>query len=373
MVKLLIVDDSALMRKHLNDFLSAQEGFVVRTARNGAEALLLLEEFDPDVITLDVNMPEMDGITCLSRIMVTRPKPVIMLSSLTEEGAETTLQALSLGAVDFVQKPGGTISLSLERVHNELLAKIRAAARARVKRTIGLKGRLVQERTRISGRNAQPNSGLNKDKLGLVLVGVSTGGPGTLEEILPKLPADFPWPIVIAQHMPGSFTAAFARRLNDLCQMHVVEAHVQCPVERGVIYIARGDADATITKRAAGISITPMPAARECLWHPSVHRLVTSAMTAVPAERLVGVQLTGMGDDGAEAMAKLHSQGGFTIAQDAETCVVFGMPNELIRKGGASVVLPSDQIARQLVEWICGSNLLSSNQRGRNSAYQTRN
>jgi len=353
-IKVLVVDDSALMRKHLGELLASAGDFEVLAVRNGAEALEALDSFGPDVVTLDINMPEMDGITCLSRIMVTRPSPVVMISSLTEQGAVATLEAMSLGAVDFVHKPGGTISLSIERIHYEILSKIRAAAKARVRRSIGLRRRLTQESASIVGRGKAVSSlgRVRPGRPGMVLVGVSTGGPGTLEAILRRLPGDFPWPIVIAQHMPGSFTGVFARRLNDLCAMTVVEASHQMPAEPGTVYIAKGEADLVVIKRASGYAVMPVPSGRDYLWHPSVQRLVTSALQVVPADRLIGVQLTGMGDDGADAMATLRARGGLTIAQDEDTSIVFGMPGELIKRGGACVVLPDEQIPGQLLKWL---------------------
>ena len=356
MIKVLVVDDSALMRKHLVTLLESDGGFQVRVARNGVEALSLLSSFDPDVITLDINMPEMDGITCLSRIMVEKPKPVVMVSSLTEQGAEATLQALSLGAVDYVHKPDGTISLSIERVHRELLTKIKGAATARVRRTMGLRDRLVQDRSRVQ-KQGQPGrlasfSTHDIGELGLVLVGVSTGGPGVLEEILPCLPADFPWAVLVAQHMPGTFTNVFAKRMDNICAMTVQEVSRQSPIEPGKIYIAKGDADLVVTGRGKSLLAVPVPSSQHHLWHPSVARLVTSAMEAVAPNRLIGVLLTGMGDDGAAPMAELKRRGGRTIAQDEATSIVFGMPSELIRLGGANVVLPSNFIGRELVTWL---------------------
>jgi two-component system chemotaxis response regulator CheB len=193
---------------------------------------------------------------------------------------------------------------------------------------------------------------LPRDKLGLVLVGVSTGGPGTLEEILPHLPAGFPWPMVIAQHMPSSFTGLFARRLASMSQVPVTEVTGQMALEAGNLYLARGDADLMFRKTALGILALPVPSSSQHLWHPSVTRMVESALTILPAERLIGVELTGMGDDGAKAMTELRRRGGRTIAQDEASCVVFGMPQELIRGGGASVVLPPQRIAAQLVAWL---------------------
>ena len=356
MAKVLIVDDSALMRKHLADFLQSSGGFEVLTARNGIEALAALTSFDPDVVTLDINMPEMDGITCLAQIMVTRPKPVVMVSSITEAGAEITLQALSLGAFDFVCKPGGTISLSIDRIHAELLAKIRAAARSKVRRSGSLRERMASERKSLAdggGEKSAQHPSSPRGRAGLILIGVSTGGPGVLEDILPCLPANLPWPVLVAQHMPGSFTCTFARRLDAIGRIRVTEVSQQTPLEPGVVYIAKGDADLVVRKRGLGFFATPVPSSTEYFWHPSVQRMVESALDILPADRLIGVELTGMGNDGVDAMVRLRERGGLTIAQDESTSVVFGMPAELIRRGGATIVLPSHQIAAQLTQWLC--------------------
>jgi two-component system chemotaxis response regulator CheB len=249
--------------------------------------------------------------------------------------------------------------LSIERVHRELLAKIKAAATARVRRSVGLRDRLVQDRNRVHkhGLLERTNSfsAQRAGELGLVLVGVSTGGPGVLEEILPLLPPNFPWAVLVAQHMPGSFTNVFAKRMDNVCQMPVQEVSRQTPIEAGKIYIAKGDADLVVTGRDKSLLATPVPSSQQHLWHPSVARLVTSAMEAVAANRLIGVLLTGMGDDGAAAMAELRRRGGRTIAQDEATSIVFGMPAELIRLGGANVVLPSSTIAREIVAWLSPS------------------
>ena len=348
MTRVLVVDDSALMRRHLAQLLQQQPGFEVRTARNGVEALELVAEFDPQVVTLDVNMPEMDGITCLSRIMVGSPRAVIMVSSITEAGAETTLQALSLGAIDFVQKPGGTISLSLDEIAAQLVAKVRMAAGARVRGRAGV----VKPPPPAP---APPPERMMKDgsiEPGLVILGVSTGGPSVLETILPALPATLPWPVLVAQHMPSSFTGVFARRLDALCAIHVQEVRAPTPLLGGNVYIARGDADMIVARRGGVLTAMSVPASEQHNWHPSVTRLVESAAEHVPADRLIGVQLTGMGDDGADAMARWHRRGMRTIAQDAESCAVFGMPNELIRRAGANLVLASDAIAGQIAKWL---------------------
>jgi two-component system chemotaxis response regulator CheB len=278
-----------------------------------------------------------------------------MVSSLTAQGAEATFEALELGAVDFVHKPDGTISLDIVRIENELVRKVRSAVRARVRRSRGLSSLLAERRhTATSAKALAP---LSRDKLGLVLVGVSTGGPGTLEEIVPRLPPGFPWPMVIAQHMPSGFTGVFARRLASMSQVPVTEVTRQIPLEGGGVYLAKGDADLVFRKTALGLMALVAPSSAQHLWHPSVSRMVESALANLPPERLVGVQLTGMGDDGAKAMADLRGRGGRTIAQDEATCVVFGMPQELIRRGGASVVLPAQRITAQLVAWLSPAGL----------------
>lgn len=364
MLKLLIADDSALMRKFLGEIFRTEGDFDVCLARNGAEALALAKSFAPDVITLDVNMPEMDGITCLSRIMVECPKPVVMVSSLTNAGAEVTLQALALGAVDFIAKPDGTVSLHIDKIRGALVAKVRAAAKARLRQSRGL-----LERVRYGSRDAddrrpppviprRPTASVQSavgaaegPVRGLVLIGASTGGPGAIEAILPRLVGHFPWPILIAQHMPQSFTGVFARRINDLSRIEVIEVSRPTPLRSGMAYIGRGDADILVRNRGGELFAIPAPASHQHIWHPSVDRLVTSAMEHVGPDQLLGVMLTGMGDDGATAMADLKSRGGRTIAESEESAVVWGMPGELAKRGGASLVLPLELIAEQLRRW----------------------
>ncbi|MGQ9369619.1 chemotaxis-specific protein-glutamate methyltransferase CheB [Azospirillum sp. ST 5-10] len=365
-MKVLVVDDSALMRRQLSEILRAEGDIEVVTARSGAEALAELPRSDPDVVTLDVTMPEMDGLDCLRRIMVEHPKPVVMVSALTAEGADATLEALRLGAVDVVHKPHGS-GLGLSRIAAEIVAKVRAAAGARLRRTRNLRERLQIARARIigeapapvaparGGTRTAPHSELGPlagGAPGLVMIGVSTGGPGTLEEILPELPAAFPWPVVVAQHMPANFTGAFARRLNEVCALTVVEAAEPTALQPGLVVIARGGADAVLAVRGGRLCVVPVPPAADRLWHPSVDRLVESALKQIEPARLVGVLLTGMGNDGAAAMADLHGRGGRTIAESEASAVVFGMPQELIRRGGADVVLDAEQMAAQLRRWL---------------------
>src|SRR5580658_6657968 len=369
MIKLLIADDSALMRKLLGGIFSAEGDFDILFARNGREALELAKSFQPDVVTLDVHMPEMNGLDCLDRIMVETPRPVVMLSALTEEGAEETLQALELGAIDFMAKPDGPVSLEIEGMRPALVDKIRTAAGTKLRRSLRLRDRVrhrmgqrMDQRLDHAGAAAMPprpqpsprtsaTEALN-DIPGLVLIGASTGGPPAIEAILSSLPADFPWPLLIAQHLPASFTGTFAKRLDALCAVRVVEISSPTPLRRGKAYIGRGDADIVVAPRTSGPIALSAPAHRDYPWHPSVERLVTSALELFPAARLLGVMLSGMGSDGADAMARLKAEGGRTVAESQATAVVWGMPGELVKKGGAGVVAPLGQIAATIVDMV---------------------
>jgi len=351
MIKLLIVDDSALMRRQLTTLFEAEGGFEIRLARNGKEAVEENTLFKPDVVTLDINMPEMDGLTALSLIMAQRPVPVVMVSSLTEKGALATFEALALGAVDYVAKPEGTISLSIDIIRNDLIGKVRAAARAKLKSARGLASRLKDERAQqTAAAPAKVRNAMVGD--GLVIIGVSTGGPRTLEDILPLLPGDFPWPVLVAQHMPASFTLPFATRMNDLCALQVVEAARPMPLEAGTIYIGKGGADLVLAKRGgSGATVLAKPESKDFLWHPSVELMGRSVLEHCDPARVIGVMLTGMGYDGADAFAEIKKRGGRTIAESEESAVVFGMPAELIKRGGASLVLSADKIANQIISW----------------------
>lgn len=359
MIKVLVVDDSALVRKLFSRILAEDADLEVALARNGEEALTLLDSFEPDVITLDVQMPQMDGLRCLDRIMVQRPCPVVMVSSVTDEGAEATLEALRLGAVDFVPKPTGAFSLHMAEFAPTLKDKIRSAAAAQLPAAYRLRER-VQFRSGgvASTRAAKPaaqaprKTAYDFERIpagdGLVLVGTSTGGPPALEALLTPLPRTFPWPILVAQHIPAAFTGPLARRLARICALEVLEVAHPTSLEPGRVYVGRGDADLIVCKRGSRLMAVAVPSMPDYPWHPSTDRLVRSAMECLPATQLVGVLMTGMGDDGAEAMASLRVKGGATIAEAEETAVVWGMPGELVRAGGASYVLPLPRIAQRL-------------------------
>ena len=368
--KVLVVDDSALMRRLLSAVLT-QAGWTVAAARNGREGVEQLLEWQPDVVTLDINMPEMDGLTALSLMMQARPTPIVMVSSLTEKGAQATMEALALGAVDFIAKPGGTISLSIDDIQALLLEKVRTASRIRLRpgRPAAAMPAPVQRAPRPALARPAPASprtttsapasaspaplrgGMGRCP-GLVLIGISTGGPRTLEDVLPQLPSDFPWPVLVAQHMPPNFTLAFAQRMDRMCALEVVEVGEPMPLEPGRIHIGRGGTDLVVVERLGRLVAQPRPESPAHPWHPSADVMVESAMRVLPASQLVGVLMTGMGFDGAQAMAELKARGGRTIAEAESSCVVFGMPSELIQRGGASVELPSQDVARQLRTWV---------------------
>jgi two-component system chemotaxis response regulator CheB len=398
-IKLLVVDDSPLLRRLLGRIFVAEGDFEVAFARDGMEALAQLTAFEPDVITLDVNMPGMDGIACLDRIMIERPCPVVMVSSLTEAGADVTLEALALGAVDFIAKPKRALSLEIDNLAPALVEKVRTAAKARLRRTHRLAERvrlrsgptpghpLPPRRTGAPGRAGRDPQASDREAdsrhdrspgpsdvssgtetgakpparsgsgagPGLVLVGTSTGGPPALDAVLSRLPAHFPWPIVVAQHMPASFTGPLARRLDKLCALSVREVLGPMPLLPGCVYIGRGDADVIIGRRASGPTVMAAPSLPELRWHPSVDRLTASAMDSLDPSRLVGVLMTGMGNDGARTMGELRRRGGRTIAEAEETAVVWGMPGELVKAGGADIVAPLDRIAGRLIDLVASA------------------
>ena len=353
MIKVLAVDDSALMRKLLGRIFSREVDFEVEFASNGLEALDRVKSFAPDVITLDVHMPRMDGLACLDRLMVERPTPVVMLSSLTEADADATLEAFRLGAVDFVAKPQGAVSLYIDELAPELVSKVRTAAGARINGVLRLSERV---RHRIGGGVRAPRQSPVEDAAlegeGVVLVGTSTGGPPALEALLTGLPGNFAWPLVIAQHMPETFTGPLARRLDGLSHLTVLEVRDPVLLQPGCAYIAQGGADIVLARKAAGLVAMSVAPDKSYPWHPSADRLVRSALDHVPASQLVGVLMTGMGDDGAAAMTRMRCEGGRTIAEAEESAVVWGMPGELVAAGGADWIVPLPGIARRLRKLI---------------------
>ena len=361
MIWLLIADDSALMRRLFTETFAAEGDFETAVARDGVEALERLGAFRPDVIILDVHMPKLDGIACLNRIMIERPTPVVMVSALTQEGAEETIRALELGAVDVVAKPSGALSLKMDSFGPQLVHAVRTAAAARMSWARRLAERVRSRYNPINQAPPRPRPAAVRSEAsqrrasnaeGVVVIGCSTGGPAALDAVLSGLPAEFPWPVVVAQHMPAAFTGALARRLDALSPLTVKEVTRATPLQPGEVYIGHGDADLLVAERPGGLAAITAPLSAEFRWHPSVDRLMESVMAHATPTRIVGVLMTGMGNDGAAAMTRLRAAGGGTIAEAELTAVVWGMPGELVKAGGAECVEPLDRIAGRLVEMV---------------------
>lgn len=342
------MDDSAVIRRVLRETFERETDFEVEVARDGTDALARIGSFRPDVVTLDVAMPGMDGLAVLRALPAPHGCAVVMVSSLTAEGARVTLEALSLGAVDFIAKPSALAGADLNAIRAQLVAKVRVAARTR--RVAPGPAAPPPLRPAVA-RLPVPPVRAAAGEPGVVLIGVSTGGPRALERILPLLPAGFPWPVVVTQHMPAAFTGVLAQRLDGRCAVMVREAAEPTPLLAGTVLIAAGDRDLVLVRDGLRLLAKPVPV-DATPWHPSTDRLVRSALDIVPAQRLIGVLLTGMGNDGAEAMAAMHRQGGRTIAESEASCVVFGMPADLIRRSGASTVLPVERVAATLTDWV---------------------
>ncbi|HYH05023.1 MAG TPA: chemotaxis response regulator protein-glutamate methylesterase [Bacillota bacterium] len=333
-IRVLIVDDSAFMRQIFFRMMSNDpELMVVGTARDGLDALKKIEHFKPDVVTLDVAMPNMDGLECLAKLMAENPLPVIMVSSLTIEGAEPTIRALELGALDYVTKSSATRLEDMDGIQQELIQKIKVAAGVKVSRLERPEPiKLAETKAR---KIPEPVFAQEID-LELLAIGSSTGGPKALYYLLPLFPKTFPLGIVVAQHMPKDFTGVFAKRLNALCQLEVAEAKHGDKVEPGKILIAPSGYQSRVVKQGNSlvVHIFDQP---EFLYKPSVDNLFHSLAEATKG-KVLSIILTGMGSDGAAGMKKLRDLGARTIAEAEESCVVFGMPRVAIELGGAEYV-----------------------------------
>ncbi|HUC52333.1 MAG TPA: chemotaxis response regulator protein-glutamate methylesterase [Xanthobacteraceae bacterium] len=313
-VRVLIVDDSALMRQLLAAVLSVDEGIeVVGEAPDPFEAREKIKALNPDVVTLDVEMPRMNGLDFLRKIMELRPTPVVMISSLTQAGADTTLEALEIGAVDFVAKPADNSAML--QLGGELIPKIKAAAHTRIRR------RMVPPRQVVARKSFGASRGPVEK---LIAIGASTGGVEALKAVLMLFPEDAP-PIVIAQHMPERFTAAFARRLDSECRMRVHEAQHEQPIERGHVYIAPGGHHLEVAKRGGGLICALNDGPLVSGHRPSVDALFNSVARLV-APHAVGAILTGMGRDGANGLLAMRKAGCSTLGQDEGTALIYGMP-----------------------------------------------
>ena len=350
-IRVLIVDDSASVRQTLSSVLSADpEIEVMGVANDPFMAARKIREEIPDVITLDVEMPRMDGITFLRKLMAQHPIPVVMCSSLTEAGSETLMQALEAGAVDVILKPKIAAADHLAESGDRIRSVVKAAARAQIS-----KMRIGRTTERGTSAKLTADAVLPPPKIGamakttemVVCVGASTGGTEALRELLEALPANSPG-IVIVQHMPEKFTAAFAKRLNTLCEVEVKEAADGDPVLRGHVLIAPGDKHLLLERKGARYEVSVRAGPLVSRHRPSVDVLFRSAARSAGSNAM-GVIMTGMGDDGARGMNEMHQAGAFTVAQDEATSVVFGMPKEAIAHGGVDRVVPLEQIAREIL------------------------
>ena len=352
-IRVLIVDDSALMRKTLREIIMTDPGLeVVGTARDGQDAVEKVHDLKPDVVTMDINMPIMDGLTSMQYILNDYPElPVLIISSLTTEGALTTFEALELGAFDYFAKPSGTVSSDIHIAGREIIQKIKLAyksanrknIRDRIKR---LSNPAAARKTASGIKTGIPESaGLSK----IVVIGVSTGGPSTLMEVLPMLPAELKAALIVVQHMPPSFTTSFAKRLDQACRFPFKEAETGDVLQDGRGYLAPGGYQLLVRSKGGMLRLSNNP---KTLFMPSVNITMESVLEAYGGKNVIGVLMTGMGDDGADAMVKIRRAGGITIAEDESTAGVFGMLKEAIERGGADIVAPSYRIADEIVKAV---------------------
>ncbi len=343
----LIVDDSAFMRKVITDIISSENDFnVIGTAKNGKEAIQKIQELKPDVVTLDVEMLVMDGLTALEQIMNKHPIPIVMLSSLTKESADATLKALSLGAVDFIPKPENIFKMNTDTIKNQLNKKIRIASKVQVNK----------KRPIIYSSKIRKSSYISTDFLTsktikkIVAIGTSTGGPRALQHVIPYLPQNIPASILIVQHMPVGFTKSLAERLNNLSAIHVKEAEDGEELLPGYAYVAPGDYHLKLTNISSKYIIKLSKEKPVSGHRPSVDVMMNSVAELELQKKIIGVIMTGMGSDGAEGIKNIKKQNGFTIAQNEETCVVYGMPRSAVNLGCIDEIVPLKDIASAIIK-----------------------
>ncbi|SHN49288.1 protein-glutamate methylesterase/protein-glutamine glutaminase [Desulfovibrio litoralis] len=360
MIKILIADDSVFIRKILTTILEKDPLLkVIGNAKNGEEAVALCKELNPDVMTLDVDMPKLNGLEVLERIMPTNPLPVLMVSSLTSEGAETTLKALELGALDFIPKLSKSGGLNVFNIESDLIEKVKAVAHRKAIMQRNLKNKTLlnnnpSRSTLLSGTGSsyQPTHvsslasvtrNTSRPTKDVVAIGVSTGGPPAVQKILSGFEADFPAPILIAQHMPASFTGPFAARLNNICKIQVKEAeHGERP-RPGWAYVSPGGKHLSLEGRMGSLTLSVREEPKDALYKPSANVLMESV--SLLGRRALGVILTGMGSDGMEGMKILKQKGGRVLAQNEASCVVYGMPKAVVDANLADEVVDIENMS----------------------------
>ena len=344
-VRVLVVDDSAFMRTVLSRMIASEADLeVVATACSGSDALEKIVALNPDVVTLDIEMPGLDGLQTLHYIMNRFPRPVIMVSALTEKGAEQTFDALAAGAFDYIPKHLAPGSLDIEHIRQDLLVKIRAAAESRKSHSVDV---LCRKPPRFS--LLKTSDTVSASAPAIVVVGTSTGGPKALQEMLPLFPRDLSVPILIVQHLPPGFTGAFAQRMNSICSLTVREATQGERIQAGVVYIAPAGVHMTVLRPSdsqAMIWLDTHP--EDCSYIPSVDVLMKSVAETF-GNGALGVIMTGMGSDGAEGIKAIHRAGGVTIGQDEASCTVFSMPRACAELGVLSCVVPLLEIPAQIL------------------------
>jgi len=353
--RVVVVDDSALVRTLLAEIINRQPDMeCIGAAADPYVAREMIRNLNPDVITLDVEMPRMDGIDFLSKLMRLRPMPVVMVSTLTERGAEVTMKALELGAVDFVAKPKIGVADGMRQLAQEITEKVRTAARARVsKLTAAAVVSSVSTDAHVAAGVKPASHGVSLGRLStekIIFIGASTGGTEATREVLMSLPPDAP-AVVITQHMPPGFTKSYATRLDSLCQIAVKEAVDGERVLPGHAYIAPGGLHLSVERSGANYIARVRDGDPVNRHRPSVEVLFNSAASVV-GRNAVGIMLTGMGSDGAKAMRAMRDAGAYCVAQDEASCVVFGMPREAIAAGACQEVLPLKQIATHLMDYL---------------------
>jgi len=347
----LIVDDSALVRKQLGEMIDTL-GFDIEFAKNGKDAVSKATEFQYDVITMDINMPVMDGIEAVRQIMQAQPTPILMVSSLTTEDATITMDALELGAVDYIAKPG-TMNVGKNENREEILSKVSSLSRISPRRLKRKMARPVQRERhrapRAEKETLQSSDVSSKDIEKVVLIGSSTGGPGLIEQICSSLPANYKHPVCIVQHMPEQFTAAFAQRLDRASVLPVHESKLNMELLPGNIYVARGGVHMNFAKKVSGkIVIREEQKKGASFFQPSVNEMMNSALDIFDGKQLVGVILTGIGDDGADAMVRIKKAGAYTLGENEESATVYGMPKEAYDRGGVTEQLDFAHILKKI-------------------------
>ena len=346
--RVLIVDDSAFMRKVLEEIIRTDPKLeVVGQAKDGREAITMAQSLQPDVLTMDINMPRMDGLEATQHIMTQNPRPILIVSSESRQGAASTLRALELGAIDFVTKPSSGIDLDMKNVRDELLSKLKMAAKVRVVRTAARHDSSAAVESKSPAQSTM-EAGNSEPRLPLVVIAASTGGPATLMRLVPRFPKDFPAAVVLVQHMPATFTSQLSLQLTEVASIRVKEAEANEALQTGIFYVCPGSHHLRISLTGR-IKLDDGP--RISGYRPCADVAFESA-AAYGGANVVGVVLTGMGNDGAKGVQALKAARGYVLAQDEATSVIFGMPAEAIRTGAVDQVVGIDEMYPAIEKYL---------------------